>query len=574
MRGSQRRLHCPKCQRLFVDHLQPVDYLQLTHGYQQAEPTTCDNCGGELVDATGEDLVNLYGYGTVLRSEPKPAILWVGDSPTIPTGFAACTRAVCNHLHSQGWQVHVLGINEFGDPHSDIPYPIYPCWHPFEGGNDGLGAGRLPRLIESIKPDVVVILSDPWQIPGYLDYINRYFGISDLPYHNEACKNCGLPCDLHLGPDDPPRETPESRWGDRNKCRNFERCEPPRAAYGSIPEQRKIPPIVGWLAVDGLNQVTAPRLNDLTRVVVWTEFAADELVRCGLKIKLRNKEVAYDLPASLESGHDTYSVSERPDADVASWTSPCVVPLGVDTSTFHPTDQARARELLFGDLNLPPDSFIVGYVGRNQPRKRLDLLLSYFAEWVATRKLEDAFLFLHVAPTKDMGADLQALAHYLGLDAVNGNGRLIVSEQPTHKGTSESDMPIVYAAMDVFLTTTQGEGWGLPEHEAMACGVPVIAPDWSGLGTDGGWPAPGSMIRVPCTATALTAPINSQCHTIGGIQDKDATLQALDQVYNDWKAGEGPTALVKLMGLRCARELTWERSAREMEKVLLEVLGR
>jgi len=45
-------------------------------------------------------------------------------------------------------------------------------------------------------------------------------------------------------------------------------------------------------------------------------------------------------------------------------------------------------------------------------------------------------------------------------------------------------------------------------------------------------------------------------------------------VYNDWKAGEGPTALVKLAGLKCARELTWERTAMEMEKVLLEVLAR
>jgi len=393
------------------------------------------------------------GGGSVDRKD-KPTILWVGDSPTVPTGFAACTRAVCSHLYSLGWQVHVLGINEFGDPHPNYPYPIYPCWHPYEGGQDMLGATRLPRLIEGIKPDVVVILSDPWQVPGYLDYINHYFGISDLPYHNEACKNCGLPRDLHLGPDDPLCETPESHWGDRNKCRNFERCQPPKAAYGSIPTVREVPPIVAWLAVDGLNQVTAPRLNDLTRVVVWTEFAAKELVRRGLNRVVEG-----------ESGERVRS--------------PAVVPLGVDTSIFRPATQSRAREILFAGLNLPidPSPFIVGYVGRNQPRKRLDLLLAYFAEWISTRNLTDAYLFLHVAPTKDMGADLQALAHYYGLDAVTGNGRLIVSEQPTHKGTDILDMPLVYSAMDVFLATTQGEGHGLCEHEAMACGVPVIAPD-------------------------------------------------------------------------------------------------
>jgi glycosyltransferase involved in cell wall biosynthesis len=481
----------------------------------------------------------------------KPTILWVGDSPTIPTGFAACTRAVCNHLHSQGWQVHVLGINEFGDPHPDIPYPIYPCWHPFEGGNDGMGAGRLPRLIEQIRPDVVVILSDPWQITGYLDYIKRYFQANASASHHWTGGKIN-------GPSDP------DEWVRYCADCGVEDLECGGEVPAGFPHCCQSTPIVGWLAVDGLNQVTAPRLNDLTRVVVWTKFAARELVKCGLEpARYRADETIFIDPS--------YPVDYP--ANIYGWKNPCVVPLGVDTSIFHPTDQTRARELLFGDLNLPLASFIVGYVGRNQPRKRLDLLLSYFAEWVATRNLTDAYLFLHVAPTKDMGADVQALAHYLGLDAVNGNGRLIVSEQPTHKGTSETDMPIVYAAMDVFLTTTQGEGMGLPELEAQACGVIVVAPDWSGLGTDGGWPAPGSIIRIPCTTTALTAPINSQCHTIGGIPDKAATLRALDQVYNDWKAGEGPTALVKLAGLQCARELTWKRSAQGMEKVLLEVLG-
>jgi len=497
---------------------------------------TCSQCGRPFSDpACGPTHALVYFEKSKLGR--MPVILWVGDSPTVPTGFAACTRAVCDHLHLQGWQVHVLGINEFGDPHPDVPYPIYPCWHPYEGGRDLLGATRLPYLIESIKPDVVVILSDPWQIPGYLDHINYHFKANAYTSHRwtssktnslndpdewaRYCADCGVEgLSLDCGGDLP---------------LDFPHC-------------RQNTPIVAWLAVDGLNQVTAPRLNDLTRVVVWTEFAANELVKRGL-----NRVV------SGENGECILS--------------PCAVPLGVDTSIFRPATQSRAREILFANLNLPidPPPFIVGYVGRNQPRKRLDLLLAYFAEWIATRNLTDAYLFLHVAPTKDMGADLQALAHYYGLDAVTGNGRLIVSEQPTHKGTDVFDMPLVYSAMDVFLATTQGEGHGLCEHEAMACGTIVIAPDWSGLGSDGGWPTPGSIIHVPCTATALTAPINSQCHTIGGIPDRIATLQALDQVYNDWKVGEGPTALVKLTGLKCAREFTWERSAREMEKVLREV---
>lgn len=62
----ERRLHCSKCQRLFVGHLQPMSYLQIIHpGLWPKEPTACDNCDGELVEPTGEDLVNLYGYQVV-----------------------------------------------------------------------------------------------------------------------------------------------------------------------------------------------------------------------------------------------------------------------------------------------------------------------------------------------------------------------------------------------------------------------------------------------------------------------------------------------------------------------------
>lgn len=52
--------------------------------------------------------------------------------------------------------------------------------------------------------------------------------------YNEACATCGLPADIHLGPDDPPVPTPHVTWGDRNKCRQFVRCDPPRFAYAVV----------------------------------------------------------------------------------------------------------------------------------------------------------------------------------------------------------------------------------------------------------------------------------------------------------------------------------------------------
>lgn len=57
---------------------------------------------------------------------------------------------------------------------------------------------------------------------------------SDIPFYNEACATCGIPRDIHLGPKDKSSDLPHSIWGDLNRCREFKRCEPPKAAYGVL----------------------------------------------------------------------------------------------------------------------------------------------------------------------------------------------------------------------------------------------------------------------------------------------------------------------------------------------------
>jgi glycosyltransferase involved in cell wall biosynthesis len=230
------------------------------------------------------------------------------------------------------------------------------------------------------------------------------------------------------------------------------------------------------------------------------------------------------------------------------------VPLGVDLDVFYPRDRAEARAAVI-PKGVPQDCFLVGVVGRNQPRKRLDLTIAYFAEWVKRYQRDDAYLYLHVAPTGDTGFDVRSLVRHYGL-----SGRVVVAEPHIGHGDPTERLPLVYSSFDAYLTTTQGEGWGLPCLEAMACGVPCIVPDWSALGD---WPE-DAVLKVPCTSTAINAPINSLAYTIGGVPDRQATAWALDVLYRDEKM----RAVYRERGLERAKQLPWAATGKLFRAVL------
>src|SRR5262245_40689869 len=107
--------------------------------------------------------------------ERKRRVLFVGDA-VVSSGFSRCTHAACDALHEAGWDVHVLGLNYYGDPHPHSHLSIYPCMQPLDHGRDVFGVSRLPFLIARLNPDVVVLLNDPWNVPAYLQQIKH-----DLP---------------------------------------------------------------------------------------------------------------------------------------------------------------------------------------------------------------------------------------------------------------------------------------------------------------------------------------------------------------------------------------------------------
>ena len=193
-------------------------------------------------------------------------------------------------------------------------------------------------------------------------------------------------------------------------------------------------PVVAYMPVDGcnMNPAVTPQLNRLATAVWYSDFGYREAVKAGFR------------------------------------GARAVIPHGLDSKLFHPMDKARAREA----LNLPQDAFIVGNVNRNQPRKRLDLTIQYFAEWTRTQQVDNALLLLHCAK-RDIGWDLESLARYHGI----GNRVIFTGSEHLREAAGVSQLPLIYSALDVQVSTTLGEGWGLTAMEGMACGVPQIVPD-------------------------------------------------------------------------------------------------
>jgi len=260
----------------------------------------------------------------------------------------------------------------------------------------------------------------------------------------------------------------------------------------AFPEHAQVP-IVTIVAVDGKN-FDGRWLDGVQHAIFWTQFALDE-ARAG----------GYKGPAS-------------------------VIPLGVDEKVFYPMPREEARKRLPKEIR---DMFIVGSVNRNQPRKRWDLLIKYFAKWINEEGVRDAYLFLHTAPTGDKGIDAVSLARYYGVV-----DRLAVVTPEVFYGVSEEVMAQTYNCFDVAVSTTAGEGFGLTTLESMACGVPQQLPGWSALGD---WAGDHSCV-IPCTATHVGPPY---VNVIGGVPDEESFVRNLNLMYRDpqFRAGFADLAL-------------------------------
>lgn len=138
-----------------------------------------------------------------------------------------------------------------------------------------------------------------------------------------------------------------------------------------------------------------------------------------------------------------------------------VIPLGVNPAYFSPSITGWK----------PRNTYTFLSVFEWGERKAPELLIKAFSDEFSSA--EDVVLICKVN-NFDPSINLESEIGKLGLRK-NG-GRVFIAQNRILK---QYELGTLYRSADCFVLPTRGEGWGMPILEAMACGLPTIATDWS-----------------------------------------------------------------------------------------------
>jgi glycosyltransferase involved in cell wall biosynthesis len=247
-------------------------------------------------------------------------------------------------------------------------------------------------------------------------------------------------------------------------------------------------------------------------------------------------------------------------------------------SAYQPIENTDGLRALFG---INPNAKIIGTVMRNQRRKLYPDLFSAFKKLLdMVENKNEYFLYCHTS-YPDLGWDIPELLQEYGLSSrvlftyICGQTnkpfvslfRGAVAESPyTHEycatlsnvrnGLSYEDLAKIINLFDLYVQYANCEGFGLPQVEAAACGIPVAGTDYSAM---------ESVLRqlegIPITPKALYKELETGC--LRAVPDNDLAAQKFYEFF------QLPKSIRKKIGNR-TRELflehfQWHKSGKKWE---------
>jgi glycosyltransferase involved in cell wall biosynthesis len=222
-----------------------------------------------------------------------------------------------------------------------------------------------------------------------------------------------------------------------------------------------------------------------------------------------------------------------------------VIANGLNTELYKPVDKKVARSL----LNLPPDKKIVLFgatSATSDARKGFHLLLPALQKLFEINSEITIELVVFGASTPTQSTNYPFKIHYLG----------------TYK--DDLSLSIAYSAADVMLVPSVYEVFGQTASEAMACGIPVIAPNHTS-------------IKEITNNGSLMFPLNDFREYIG-LQDNDRVRQIVnpDEVAQKIEyvlnADIKEVAKVTKKGLAKMQTLSWLSVCERLQNLLEEML--
>ncbi len=268
-----------------------------------------------------------------------------------------------------------------------------------------------------------------------------------------------------------------------------------------------------WILPQGFLAILAGKIFSIP--VITTAHGGDAFaLRGGFNGRLKRWVIHHSV---------CWTANSRSTADAVDSlvTPPVIIPMGVDTTVFHPgVDDVESMQPVNGTQ-------IILFVGRLVEKKGVHYLLEAFARLSAKRQSTTR---LYIAGDGLLKEGLIAQTHILGID-----------QQVEFLGDIPNrQLPALYCAADLFVAPSikdeQGdtEGLGVMLLEAMACGTAVIASTIGGI-TEVVQHKKTGLLVPPANIAALSTTMEQMlankdmCHDL-----KHCALQLIHQHY-EWR---------------------------------------
>jgi glycosyltransferase involved in cell wall biosynthesis len=208
-------------------------------------------------------------------------------------------------------------------------------------------------------------------------------------------------------------------------------------------------------------------------------------------------------------------------------------------AAYQPVEDKKQHK---NSLGFESDTKIIGTIMRNQRRKLFPDLFESFRKFLDITKKQNVFLYCHTS-YPDIGWDIPKLLNKHGLsskvlftyvchdcehafpsffaDAKTkcsrcGSGNAGLSS--VRNGVSCEFLSTIMNTFDLYIQYANSEGFGLPQVEAAACGVPIMSVDYSAM---------SSVVRklegIPLKPKALYAELETGCNR--AVPDNDLTAK-------------------------------------------------